>query len=582
MQPGEWMNYTRTFPAGCYSAYLRVSSSAARQLRLDGVNGDRTTTSQTTSAQGTFRVPNTGGPTFYQYVPLTDAFGNPAVVNLSGVQTLRLTSIDANNDVQPNFIVLAPAVSSLPPSVSSISPAPGATGVAVEAAVSVNVANGCTTVQTTRLFFDGSDVTADATIASTTAGESITYVPPKLFQTSSVHTVRLVLRDNAGSPNTISNQWSFTVGAGVKPATQVLFVVANPAALNAADTAVRDRLQNVLGKTVTVVAALGIAASAADGKDLIVISSTVSSGDVGNTFQTTPVPVLSWEQALQDNFNETLDTATDHGGAAATDQINIISTSHPLAAGFPLGPLTISAGTFGFSWGLPNANAVSVATVVGTPGQVVLYGYETGASLMNGQTAPARRMNFPGDDNSFASLNANGLKLFDAAVAWAGVGTVNIIAPTVSRQPQSRSVSCGASVSFVVCIRGTGPLSYQWFKGATPITDATNDTLTLNNVQLAAAGNYHASVTNSAGATSSQDATLTVTDPVVATLGIAQAGTNVVITWPASCTPYTLEGTPVLPAVTWNSFAYGGPIGGNFQATIPIGSSNTFFRLRYP
>jgi hypothetical protein len=49
----------------------------------------------------------------------------------------------------------------------------------------------------------------------------------------------------------------------------------------------------------------------------------------------------------------------------------------------------------------------------------VIYGYDKGAALFDGTAAPARRVHFFMGDATYASLNAAGLSLFDAALNWA-------------------------------------------------------------------------------------------------------------------------------------------------------------------
>ena len=88
------------------------------------------------------------------------------------------------------------------------------------------------------------------------------------------------------------------------------------------------------------------------------------------------------------------------------------------------------------------------------------------------------------------------------------------IAPTILTQPQSQSIAVGGSANFTVSATGTGPLTFQWWRGATSLGGATNAALTLINAQLSDAGNYFAIVTNLAGAATSSVATLTVTQAV--------------------------------------------------------------------
>jgi hypothetical protein len=56
----------------------------------------------------------------------------------------------------------------------------------------------------------------------------------------------------------------------------------------------------------------------------------------------------------------------------------------------------------------------------------------------------------------------------------------------------------------------SGPYTYQWQMNGTPISWGTDSTLTITNAQASDAGNYRVIVSNSAGATTSSDATLQI------------------------------------------------------------------------
>lgn len=68
-------------------------------------------------------------------------------------------------------------------------------------------------------------------------------------------------------------------------------------------------------------------------------------------------------------------------------------------------------------------------------------------------------------------------------------------------------------MAFSVNATGTAPLAFQWRKDSQPLSDATNSTLTLTNVQPADAGIYSVVVSNAAGTNTSSGATLTVNVP---------------------------------------------------------------------
>ncbi len=89
--------------------------------------------------------------------------------------------------------------------------------------------------------------------------------------------------------------------------------------------------------------------------------------------------------------------------------------------------------------------------------------------------------------------------------------------PAISRQPQSLTTYVTLPASFTVGAYGTSPLSYQWKKYGTNITDGgnisgtTSDILTINPLTLSDAGNYSVTVNNSVGpATNSAVVTLNV------------------------------------------------------------------------
>src|SRR6185503_16655774 len=87
------------------------------------------------------------------------------------------------------------------------------------------------------------------------------------------------------------------------------------------------------------------------------------------------------------------------------------------------------------------------------------------------------------------------------------------IAPFISTQPVSRTLTVGANVSFAVVAAGSPTPTYQWKKNGVALPGATADTLTLSNIQLADAGIYTVTASNSAGSLQSSPATLSITSP---------------------------------------------------------------------
>jgi hypothetical protein len=84
-----------------------------------------------------------------------------------------------------------------------------------------------------------------------------------------------------------------------------------------------------------------------------------------------------------------------------------------------------------------------------------------------------------------------------------------VVAPSITTQPASQTISSGKTATFSVAATGTGPLSYQWSKGGVAISGATGSTYTTP-AQTATA-QFTVTVSNSAGSVTSNTATLTVT-----------------------------------------------------------------------
>jgi subtilisin-like proprotein convertase family protein len=86
-------------------------------------------------------------------------------------------------------------------------------------------------------------------------------------------------------------------------------------------------------------------------------------------------------------------------------------------------------------------------------------------------------------------------------------------APSISVPPAGQTVAVGANPTFNVTAGGTAPLSYQWQFNGSPISNATNTSLSLSGVQLSDGGNYTVVVSNFVGSITSAVAVLTVLNP---------------------------------------------------------------------
>src|SRR6185436_8088470 len=73
--------------------------------------------------------------------------------------------------------------------------------------------------------------------------------------------------------------------------------------------------------------------------------------------------------------------------------------------------------------------------------------------------------------------------------------TVTVLQMNAATGPASLVLCPGATATFCVSATGSGPIVYQWFKGTSVITGATNDCLSLTNVSASNADQYCVRVT---------------------------------------------------------------------------------------
>ncbi len=179
------------------------------------------------------------------------------------------------------------------------------------------------------------------------------------------------------------------------------------------DQRLADRL-TTLGFNVVVRNQTEARATDANGKDLVVISDSVSSSSIGTEFRDVAVPVMVWEAWLFDDMKMTKAVGGNYGSTPSQTALDIVNDRHPLAAGLSGRVSTNRSGT-PFFWGIPGSGAANVATLAGS-NRSVIFGYDAGSPMV-GKTAPARRVGFYG--GAASSFTPEGWALFEAAGRWA-------------------------------------------------------------------------------------------------------------------------------------------------------------------
>jgi len=189
-------------------------------------------------------------------------------------------------------------------------------------------------------------------------------------------------------------------------------------------------------------------------------------------------------------FNATSTSAYSNVAVYSTDSMPSI-TSQPVSQSVIVGAsVSFSVAATGlpaptFQW---LKNGVAIASATSTTFSLSAAAFTDGATY----TVVA--------SNRAGSVTSNGAVL-----------SVSGIAPTITTQPVSQSVTAGSTVSFSVAASGTPTPTFQWTKNGTAITGATGSIFTLAGVSSSDAATYAVVATNSVAPTTSQGAVLTVT-----------------------------------------------------------------------
>ena len=170
------------------------------------------------------------------------------------------------------------------------------------------------------------------------------------------------------------------------------------------------------------------------------------------------------------------------------------------------------------------------------------------------------------DAGSYTAVATN-----SAGSATSSAATLTVqaaaVAPSITTQPSSQTVTAGAAVSFTVAASGTPTPTLQWLKNGAVIAGATSGTLALSNVQAADAGSYTAVATNSAGTATSSAAVLTVQAAAVAPAFTTQPTNQTVTAGSAVSFTVAASGTPA-PTYQWQK--NGAAIAGATSPTLSL------------
>jgi beta-galactosidase len=217
--------------------------------------------------------------------------------------------------------------------------------------------------------------------------------------------------------------------------------------------------------------------------------------------------------------------------------------------------------------------SVSVAGTSPFTYQWMKNGAAIGGATSANYTTPATLTSDNGAQFAVAVGNSAG-----SVTSAAATLTVNpaMIAPTITSQPASSTVTAGQTASFAVVASGSGALSYQWLRNGAAIGGAISASYTTAAATMSDNGaQFTCSVGNSAGNVTSAAAMLTVTAATIAPTITSQPASRTVTAGQTASFTVGVSGTaPFTYQWMKNGAAIGGAISSSYTTPAEQTSDN--------
>ena len=220
----------------------------------------------------------------------------------------------------------------------------------------------------------------------------------------------------------------------------------------------------------------------------------------GNAIAGATNPTLTIDPVAQGDFGVYTVTVTNAKGTRTSDPANLTLEGAPEITTQPISVEAILGSSASF-------------TVEATGDDPLTYQWFKNGTAIPGATADTYVVNpvVPASEAVYHVVvtNAKG----SATSINAFLTIVTQTSPRITTQPASQTVALGTAASFTVTATGTPSPTFQWYKNGIAIAGATGATLTIPTVALTDEGTYYVVASNSVGATSSDNAVLTVAVP---------------------------------------------------------------------
>lgn len=245
-----------------------------------------------------------------------------------------------------------------------------------------------------------------------------------------------------------------------------------------------------------------------------------------------PAPTLRWQARPANSSGAWADVSTGSGAATLSyttaalslgdNGLQLRAVASNVAGDVGSVPVTVSVSDVDVAPSISSqpaalsvvAGSEAVFAVVARGTEALSYQWRRDGVAIAGANAPVLKLAAVGEAEAAAYSvqvsNTAGTATSDAAALSVSAGAAPDVAPTIVTQPVSVLVNAGNTATFAVGVNGTGPISYQWLRNASPISGATSAFFSIAAVAVGDAATYSVQVSNSVSSATSWNVVLTV------------------------------------------------------------------------